>query len=121
MLMWHGYGDLSLIRASSWDIAPAKNSLVFSVKARCSLGVNSCRHIFPVIGSNPPIPVSQAAMSVMEMDVGHLNTMEFREIPSAAYLMKRSQSLRSNFVSLVSLTDLNLSALASSILILFMK
>lgn len=73
---------MSSSRASSWEIAPARNSFVFSVNARCSSGVNSCLHIFPVMGSKPPIPVSQA--SVTEMDVGFLNTIEFSEIPDAA-------------------------------------
>ena len=89
------------------------------MNALCSSNVNSCLHILPVIGSKPPMPVSQA--SVTEMEVGFLKTIEFSEIPDAAYSMNRSQSSRSSFVSLVSLVDLYLSALDSSLLTRFMK
>lgn len=97
MLRWHGNGNVSSSNARWCEISAAINSLVLRVSATCSSGENLCLHILPVIGSYPPIPVSHA--SLIDIEVGSWNTMELRDIPSFAYLMNWSHSLRSFFVS----------------------
>lgn len=119
MLRWHGNGDLSSSSARRCDISAARNSFVLRVNAICSSGENLCLHILPVIGLYPPIPVSHA--SLIDIEVGSRNTMELRDIPSFAYLMNWSHSLRSFFVSVEIRVLRCFRALSSSRLIRLMK
>ena len=98
-LRWHGNGESSSSRLSSCDIADAKNSFVFNVNETCSSLVNSYLHILPVMGSYPPMPVSQASLT--EMEVGCRKTTELIEMPSLAYSMNLSQRWRSILDSFV--------------------
>lgn len=92
---------------------------MLSVNARCSISVNSYRHILPVRGLYPPIPVSHASLS--DKEVSRRKIIVFMDMPVLAYSKSSSHSSKSFFVSLDNLADLWRDALSSVRRIRFMK
>ena len=97
LLRMHGKGDdgacSALISMSTVD---PMYSLVFSVKARCSPGVDLYLQPIPVWGQKPPIPISEESENV-EM-FSFLKMIWLIDMPFLADSRNSSQSARSSRV-----------------------